>query len=42
MRKIDNAAMKPRMRFICAEAGYACPEICTPLELLKEDNGNVS
>jgi predicted nucleic acid-binding protein len=41
-RHIDNAAMKPRMRFICAEAGFTCPEICTPLELLKEDSDDVS
>ena len=35
-RHIDNAAAKPIMRSICAVAGYACPEICTPLELLPE------
>ncbi len=33
-RHIDNAATKPVIRSICAIAGYACPEICTPLELL--------
>jgi hypothetical protein len=41
-RHIDNATLKPRMRTICARAGYACPEICTPLELLKEDTGDAS
>lgn len=33
-RHIDNAATKPIVRSICAVAGYICPEICTPLELL--------
>jgi len=33
-RHINNAATKPVIRSICAVAGYACPEICTPLELL--------
>jgi len=36
-RHIDNAARKPLIRSLCAVAGYACPEICTPLELLSED-----
>lgn len=40
-RHIDNATMKPVIRSICAIAGYACPEICTPLELLTEENENV-
>ena len=40
-RHIDNAATKPLMRSICAVAGYQCPEICTPLELLPEDNDDV-
>ena len=40
-RHIDNAATKPLIRSICAVAGYQCPEICTPLELLPEDNGDV-
>jgi hypothetical protein len=35
-RHINNAAMKPVIRSICAVAGYTCPEICTPLELLSE------
>ena len=33
-RHIDNAATRPVVRSICAEAGYPCPEICTPMELL--------
>jgi len=37
-RHIDNAEMKPRMRSVCAVHGYACPEICTPLELMGEDD----
>lgn len=40
-RHIDNAAMKPRIRSICSGAGYQCPEICTPLELLPEDTHDV-
>ena len=40
-RHIDNAAVKPLIRSICAVAGYPCPEICTPLELLSEDRGHV-
>lgn len=40
-RHIDNAASKPIIRSICAVAGYACPEICTPLELLWEEEDDV-
>lgn len=40
-RHIDNAATKPIIRSICAAAGYTCPEICTPLELLSQEDGNV-
>jgi hypothetical protein len=40
-RHIDNAATKPLIRAICATAGYQCPEICTPLELLSEDRDHV-
>lgn len=36
-RHIDNAAAKPIVRSVCAVAGYPCPEICTPLELLSEE-----
>jgi hypothetical protein len=40
-RHIDNAAKKPIMRSICAAAGYACPEICAPMELLQESEDDV-
>lgn len=40
-RHIDNAATKPMVRSICAVAGYTCPEICTPLELLSEETEDV-
>ena len=33
-RHIDNAETKPVVRAICATRGYACPEICTPEELM--------
>lgn len=33
-RHIDNAEMKPMIRSVCAAHGYACPEICTPEELM--------
>ena len=36
-RHINNAAIKPLLRVVCAEEGYECPEICTPLELLSEE-----
>jgi predicted nucleic acid-binding protein len=40
-RHINNAATKPIVRSICAVAGFICPEICTPLELLTEESENV-
>jgi predicted nucleic acid-binding protein len=40
-RHIDNAAKKPIIRSICVAAGYLCPEICTPMELLQEDEDYV-
>ena len=40
-RHIDNAATKPVVRSICAVAGYTCPEICTPMELLSEETEDV-
>jgi len=40
-RHIDNAAAKPTIRSICVTAGYTCPEICTPLELLSEEEDHV-
>lgn len=33
-RHIDNAETKPIVRSLCAALGYACPEICTPEELM--------
>ena len=30
---INNAAMKPAIERCCAQLGYHCPVICTPLEL---------
>lgn len=39
-RHIDNAEMKPLIRSVCAVNGHACPEICTPQELMGvSDNG---
>lgn len=37
-RHLDNAEMKPLMRSVCAIQGYACPEICTPLELMGDEH----
>jgi predicted nucleic acid-binding protein len=33
-RHLDNAELKPLIRSVCAVAGYCCPEICTPQELM--------
>ena len=33
-RHLDNAEMKPLIRSVCTLAGYRCPEICTPQELM--------
>ena len=40
-RHLDNAETKPVMRSVCARYGYACPEICTPRELMegRDDGG---
>jgi hypothetical protein len=40
-RHINNADTKPLIRSICKLAGYVCPEICTPQELLPEEDDNV-
>jgi predicted nucleic acid-binding protein len=40
-RHIDNATTRPIIRSICAIAGYTCPEICTPLEMLSEEDNDV-
>jgi predicted nucleic acid-binding protein len=37
-RHLDNAEKKPSIRRICAIAGYQCPEICTPQELMGEED----
>jgi len=37
-RHLDNAERKPLVRSICIIAGYRSPEICTPQELLGEEN----
>jgi predicted nucleic acid-binding protein len=37
-RHLDNAEMKPLIRSVCAIAGYPCPEICTPQELMGVQN----
>lgn len=34
-RHLNNVTRKPIIRKICGINGYACPEICTPLELLE-------
>lgn len=36
-RHLDNAERKPLVRSVCAIAGYRCPEICTPQELMGEE-----
>jgi predicted nucleic acid-binding protein len=33
-RHIDNAETKPIIRSVCMVNGHACPEICTPQELM--------
>ena len=33
-RHIDNAETKPIIRSVCIVNGHACPEICTPQELM--------
>jgi predicted nucleic acid-binding protein len=40
-RHINNAETKPIIRFICTNAGFTCPEICTPQELLPEGTNDV-
>ena len=34
-RHIDNPATKPKVRSVCAAERYACPEICTPIEIME-------
>jgi hypothetical protein len=33
-RHIANAEIRPKLEALCALAGYRCPIICTPLELM--------
>lgn len=33
-KHIDNAEMKPKIRDICENYGFRCPEIATPIELM--------
>jgi hypothetical protein len=35
-RHIDNPATKPLVREVCLSEGYACPEICTPFEIMEQ------
>lgn len=37
-KHLDNAQIKPKIRKILADLNYAMPEICTPQELLGEEN----
>jgi len=37
-RHIGNAETKPVIRTVCAKHGYACPEICTPEELMGDQD----
>jgi predicted nucleic acid-binding protein len=37
-RHLDNAELKPLMRSVCDLHGCVCPEICTPLELMGEND----
>jgi len=39
-RHLDNAERKPLVRSVCAVAGYRCPEICTPQELMGEQEND--
>jgi len=35
-RHLANASLRPTMERVCKKAGYRCPIICTPFELLEE------
>ena len=39
-RHIDNAETKPLIRSVCAVAGFVCPEICNPRELMGGKNSD--
>jgi predicted nucleic acid-binding protein len=34
-RHIDNPVTRPLVRTVCAQEGFVCPEICSPLELME-------
>jgi hypothetical protein len=34
-RHLSNAVLRPRIEFVCREAGYEPPTICTPPELME-------
>jgi len=34
-RHINNPEIKPAIRRVCQSAGIACPEICTPIEIME-------
>ncbi len=36
-RHITNAQMIPKIKKVCADCGYTCPEICTPQMLQEEE-----
>lgn len=37
-KHIANAAMRPRIEVLCRQSGYEPPIICTPEELMEEEN----
>jgi hypothetical protein len=39
---LANAALLPKIMHICNGAGYACPKICTPTQLLERDRHDYS
>jgi predicted nucleic acid-binding protein len=39
-RHIDNAELKPLIRSVCINNGYRDPEICTPLELMGDQDND--
>ncbi|MEN6426965.1 MAG: type II toxin-antitoxin system VapC family toxin [Phycisphaerales bacterium] len=38
-RHINNPEIKPLVRRVCESLGIACPEICTPLEIVEIGHG---
>jgi len=38
-RHINNPEIKPAVRRVCESVGIACPEICTPLEIVEIGHG---